>query len=156
MSAELTKLNTGGYNSGLNELMDNKVDVYLKAKLTKRLTYGEYVGEPNNGFKLLIGDEQKIMNLDNVEVFTCKDKPSLTDDQQVVLEWLKREHFDSYIKSVLSNLYFYVNMTAIGDLENKEIQEMVNAYEKLSQEDFAQVLKVFSQWALEQEAAKDD
>lgn len=77
--------------------------------------------------------------------------PSLTNDQQVVLEWLKREHFDSYIKSVLSNLYFYVNMTAIGDLENKEIQEMVNAYEKLSQEDFAQVLKVFSQWALEQE-----
>ena len=76
---------------------------------------------------------------------------NLTDDQQVVLEWLKREHFDSYIKSVLSNLYFYVNMTAIGDLENNEIQEMVNAYEKLSQEDFAQVLKVFSQWALEQE-----
>lgn len=76
---------------------------------------------------------------------------NLADDQQVVLEWLKREHFDSYIKSVLSNLYFYVNMTAIGDLENKEIQEMVNAYEKLSQEDFAQVLKVFSQWALEQE-----
>ncbi|EJY7246609.1 Lar family restriction alleviation protein [Enterococcus faecalis] len=78
-------------------------------------------------------------------------QPELNENQQVVLEWLKREHFDSYIKSVLSNLYFYVNMTAIGDLENKEIQEMVNAYEKLSQEDFAQVLKVFSQWALEQE-----
>lgn len=77
--------------------------------------------------------------------------PNLTDDQQVVLEWLKREHFDSYIKSVLSNLYFYVNMTAIGDLENKEIQEMVNAYEKLSQEDFAQVLQVFGKWAEEQE-----
>lgn len=76
---------------------------------------------------------------------------NLTDNQQVVLEWLKREHFDSYIKSVLSNLYFYVNMTAIGDLENKEIQEMVNAYKKLSQEDFAQALQVFASWALEQE-----
>lgn len=75
----------------------------------------------------------------------------LNENQQVVLEWLKKEHFDSYIKSVLSNLYFYVNMTAIGDLENKEIQEMVNAYEKLSQEDFAQVLQEFSQWALDQE-----
>ena len=79
-------------------------------------------------------------------------QPQLNENQQIVLEWLKREHFDSYIKSVLSNLYFYVNMTAIGDLENKEIQEMVNAYEKLSQEDFAQVLQVFSAWALEQEA----
>lgn len=79
-------------------------------------------------------------------------QPILNKNQQIVLEWLKREHFDSYIKSVFSNLYFYVNMTAIGDLENKEIQEMVNAYEKLSQEDFAQVLQVFSQRALEQEA----
>lgn len=78
-------------------------------------------------------------------------KIELNENQQIVLEWLKREHFDSYIKSVLSNLYFYVNMTAIGDLENKEIQEMVNTYEKLSQEEFAQVLQVFSTWALEQE-----
>ena len=78
-------------------------------------------------------------------------QPQLNENQQIVFEWLKREHFDSYIKSVISNLYFYVNMTAIGDLENKEIQEMVNAYEKLSQEDFAQVLQVFSQRALEQE-----
>ena len=78
-------------------------------------------------------------------------QPQLNENQQIVLDWLKREHFDSYIKSVISNLYFYVNMTAIGDLENKEIQEMVNAYEKLSQEDFAQVLQVFSQRALEQE-----
>lgn len=79
------------------------------------------------------------------------DQPQLNENQQIVLEWLKREHFDSYIKSVLSNLYFYVNMTAIGDLENKEIQEMVNTYEKLSQEEFAQVLQVFSTWASEQE-----
>lgn len=78
-------------------------------------------------------------------------QPQLNENQQIVLEWLKEEHFDSYIKSVLSNLYFYVNMTAIGDLENKEIQEMVNTYEKLSQEEFAQVLQVFSTWALEQE-----
>ena len=78
-------------------------------------------------------------------------EPELNENQEIVLEWLKREHFDSYIKSVLSNLYFYVNMTAIGDLENEEIQEMVNAYEELSHEAFAQVLQEFSQWVLEQE-----
>lgn len=79
------------------------------------------------------------------------DQPQLNENQQIVLEWLKEEHFDSYVKSVLSNLYFYINMTAIGDLDNKRIQEMVNAYEKLSQGEFAQVLELFSKWALEQE-----
>lgn len=78
-------------------------------------------------------------------------QPQLNENQQIVLEWLKKEHFDSYVKSVMSNLYFYINMTAIGDLDNKRIQEMVNAYEKLSQKEFAQVLEVFSRWALEQE-----
>lgn len=78
-------------------------------------------------------------------------QPQLNENQKIVLEWLKEEHFDSYVKSVLSNLYFYINMTAIGDLESIKIQEMVNAYEKLSQKEFAQVLEVFGQWAQEQE-----
>lgn len=77
--------------------------------------------------------------------------PDLNENQQIVLEWLKKGYFNPYIKSALSNLYFYVNMTAIGDLENKEIKEMVSAYEKLSQKEQAQVLQVFSQWVLEQE-----
>ena len=77
-------------------------------------------------------------------------EPKLNENQEIVLVWMKREHFDSYIKSVLSNLYFYVNMTAIGDLENEEIQEMVNAYEELSQEAFAQVMQAFATWALDQ------
>lgn len=75
----------------------------------------------------------------------------LTRNQKIVLDWLKEEHFVSYVKSVMSNLYFYINMTAIGDLENTRIQEMVNAYEKLSQGEFAQVIEVFSRWAQEQE-----
>lgn len=78
-------------------------------------------------------------------------QPQLNENQQIVLDWLKEEHFDSYVKSVLSNLYFYINMTAVGDLESIKIQEMVNAYEKLSQGEFAQVIEVFSRWAQEQE-----
>lgn len=76
---------------------------------------------------------------------------SLNDNQQTVLEWLKNQHFDSYVKSVLSNLYFYVNLTAVGDLESKEITAMVAAYEKLSQQEFAQVLQAYANWVLEQE-----
>lgn len=110
MSSELIKLNTRGYNSDLDKLTDNKVDVYLKAKLTKRLTYGEYVGEPKNGFELLIGDERKTLNLDNVEVVTCKDKPSLTDDQHVVLEWLKEEYKRTKWSSPFGTVYSTINI----------------------------------------------
>ena len=151
MSSELIKINTSNYSRKLDEILENRTEVYLKAKLTERLTYGEYVGEPKNGFELVLGDTVKILSLDNVEVFEQPISPSLTDDQQVVLEWLKNQHFDSYIKSVLSNLYFYVNLTAVGDLESKEITAMVAAYKKLSQQEFAQVLQAYANWALEQE-----
>ncbi|WP_302372901.1 hypothetical protein [Enterococcus asini] len=89
MSSELIKINTSTYSRKLDEILENRTEVYLKAKLTKRLTYGEYVGEPKNGFELVLGDTVKILDLDNVEVFEQPISPSLTDDQQVVLEWLK-------------------------------------------------------------------
>lgn len=76
----------------------------------------------------------------------------LNENQQIVLEWLKEEYFDSYVKSVLSNLYFYVNMTAIGDLENRRIQLMVKAYEELDDKGFIQVLAAFAEWGKEKVA----
>ena len=140
MREELIKLNTRGYNSDLDKLMDNKVDVYLKAKLTKRLTYGEYVGEPNNGFELLIGDEQKTLNLDNVDVFTCKDKPSLTDDQQVVLEWLKKScNADDYTTPMLAIYKLYSS------------QQMAPPTVRLSKEEQYQVLAAFAEWGLKED-----
>ena len=148
--SELKIINTKQYNSELDEVCKNKTDIFIKTKLTRRVTFGEYQFEPKNWFETDNAYYSQPINLDKCEVYYLH-QPTLNENQQIVLEWLKREHFDSYIKSVLSNLYFYVNMTAIDDLENKEIQEMVNAYEKLSQEDFAQVLQVFSQRALEQE-----
>lgn len=107
------------------------------------------------GFPLV--EERKMLRISFLELELADlyilryEQPTLNENQQIVLEWLKRENFDSYIKSILSNLYFYVNMTAIGDLENEETQEMVNAYEELSQEDFARVLQAFSTWVIEQE-----
>lgn len=136
----ISKLNTSGYNSDLDELMDNKVDVYLKAKLTKRLTYGEYVGEPNNGFELLIGDEQKTLNLDNVDVFTCKDKPSLTDDQQVVLDYLIKQ------AERCSDIGYLV-----GDLNFFASTEDGKAWDGLTEKERYQVLAAFAEWGMEQE-----
>lgn len=137
MNAELTKLNTGEYNSDLDELVDNNTDVYLKAKLTKRLTYGEYVGEPNNGFELHICDERKLLDLDNVEVFTCEGKPSLTADQQVVLEWLKKK-IDGYLD--VSYL--------VGDLNYFAATPVGQAWKRLSKAEQFQVLAAFAEWGL--------
>jgi len=133
MSSELIKLNTRGYNIGLDKLMDNKVDVYLKAKITKSLTYGKYAGELNNGFELLICDERKLLNLDNVEVFTCKDKPSLTDDQQTVLKALKADQ-DGW----------YPFFTIWHMMENDEISSMPTKQQ-------FQVLAAFAEWGMEHE-----
>ncbi|MGF2162179.1 hypothetical protein [Enterococcus avium] len=83
---------------------------------------------------------------DIVEIVEKHKQPILNENQQIVLEWLKEEYFDSYVKSVLSNLYFYVNMTAIGDLENRKIQLMVKAYEELDDKEFIQVLAAFTEW----------
>lgn len=79
-------------------------------------------------------------------------RSELNENQQIVLDWLKEEYFDSYVKSVLSNLYFYVNMTAIGDLENRKIQLMVKAYEELDDKEFIQVLAAFAAWGTKEVA----
>ena len=101
----------------------------------------------------MVGDVPDLQKL--YDKVACIDEQiQLNDNQQIVFEWLKEEYFDSYVKSVLSNLYFYVNMTAIGDLENRKIQLMVKAYEELDDKEFIQVLAAFAQWALEQEEAK--
>lgn len=80
--------------------------------------------------------------------------PQLNDNQKIVLEWLKTEHFDSYSKAVISNMYFYINLTDVGALENKAVFEMVESYYKLTQLEFVQVLKYFSEWALSKEVAE--
>lgn len=148
--SELKKLETTGYSSKLDEIAKNDTEVFLKVKLSGRRTFGEYEFEQKNGFAVKFGNHIDVLDLDKCEVYQLE-QPQLNENQQIVLEWLKEEHFDSYVKSVLSNLYFYINMTAIGDLESIKIQEMVKAYEKLSQGEFAQVIEVFSRWAQEQE-----
>ena len=144
MSSELIKLNTRGYNSDLDKLTDNKVDVYLKAKLTKRLTYGEYVGEPKNGFELLIGDERKTLNLDNVEVVTCKDKPSLTDDQQEVLEWLQIYADKDSGDKPFQTIFFLWDCIKSNNLGNVEL----SALRKLTRAEQFQVLAAFAEWGM--------
>lgn len=151
MSSELIKLNTSGHNSYLDELMDNKVNVYLKAKLTKRLTYGEYIGEPKNGFELLIGDERKPLNLDNVGVFTCKDKPSLNDDQQVVLESLKHYYSKSNYYDIRAGKEPMQAVDRVLVEAESDTTVLSDVYYSLTEKQQFQVLAAFANYGLEGE-----
>lgn len=78
-------------------------------------------------------------------------QPQLNDNQQDVLEWCKWDYSDSYCQSVISNLYFYVKHEDFARRSQKITRKMVEAYKKLSDKEFAQVLEVFSKWVQEQE-----
>ena len=80
------------------------------------------------------------------------DQPQLNENQQIVLEWLKKNYFDSYFKAVISNLFFFIRHDDIDGFPNETSHKMVEAYGQLSNKEFAKVLEVFSRWVQEQEA----
>lgn len=63
--------------------------------------------------------------------------PSLTDDQQVVLEWLKKK-IDSYLD--VSYL--------IGDLNYFAVTPVGQAWKRLSKAEQFQVLDAFAEWGM--------
>lgn len=79
------------------------------------------------------------------------DQPQLNENQQIVLEWLKKNYFDSYFKAVISNLFFFIRHDDIDGFPNETSHKMVEAYGQLSNKEFAKVLEVFSRWVQEQE-----
>ncbi|MEB5968598.1 hypothetical protein [Enterococcus gallinarum] len=78
-------------------------------------------------------------------------QPQLNPNQQIVLEWLKKNYFDSYFKAVISNLFFFIRHDDIDGFPNETSHKMVEAYGQLSNKEFAKVLEVFSRWVQEQE-----
>lgn len=97
----------------------------------------------NNSF--LEGFNYALANIQGLE------QPQLNENQQIVLEWLKKNYFDSYFKAVISNLFFFIRHDDIDGFPNETSHKMVEAYGQLSNKEFAKVLEVFSRWALEQE-----
>lgn len=97
----------------------------------------------NNSF--LEGFNYAVANVEALE------QPQLNPNQQIVLEWLKKNYFDSYFKAVISNLFFFIRHDDIDGFPNETSHKMVEAYGQLSNKEFAKVLEVFSRWALEQE-----
>ena len=85
-----------------------------------------------------------------LENFETK-QPQLNENQQIVLDWLNKNYFDSYFKAVISNLFFFIRHDDIDGFPNETSHKMVEAYGQLSNKEFAKVLEVFSRWVQEQE-----
>ena len=79
--------------------------------------------------------------------------PSLTDDQQVVLDYLKKMCPPKLGALAMVTTYCLVddNINDNWQEYSEEIPENIEALQKLSVAEENQVLKLFSQWALEQE-----
>ena len=75
------------------------------------------------------------------------EQPTLNENQQIVLEWLKGK----YNSPIMINPIAVVFSLHDELVKDSEI-DAVEAYEELGLEEEIQVLKVFSQWVLEQEA----
>lgn len=76
--------------------------------------------------------------------------PRLTDNQQVVLEWLK-ERYSEYKERPSTIIYFLTIHYPYGTDEHLIVKHI---FQKLSRQEEAQVVRVFSDWVLEQEVAE--
>ncbi|EHL2480484.1 hypothetical protein ACLRNG_002405 [Enterococcus faecalis] len=72
----------------------------------------------------------------------------LNESQQIVLDWLKNDMLDDsdFYNTIYNSRFLHVN----GEPHRKENI----AFMKLKNKEFAQVIQVFSQWALEQEESE--
>lgn len=79
--------------------------------------------------------------------------PKLTDDQQVVLEWLKKSvgSEGALIRAIYSLYHLNLVREEFFDRKPQYLIEVRAALRKLNRQQEAQVLQVFSRWALEQE-----
>ena len=76
-------------------------------------------------------------------------KPEFSENQQVVLDWLKESCKLHGLREVIEIMGFL--STTGGKMKYKQI---AYAYADLNEVELAQVLQAFGQWALEQEEAE--
>lgn len=93
--------------------------------------------------------EEGNMGADDVLEIVKNFEQPLNDNQQIVLDWLKKAATDNYNKPVLEGLFSVIGM--VNDLHPHFDTETCEAYEALTLEQEAQVLEAFSRWVQEQE-----
>ncbi len=146
--SELKKLETTGYSSKLDEIAKNDTEVFLKVKLSGRRTFGEYEFEPKNGFAVHFGNHMDVLDLDKCDVYQL-DQPQLNENQQIVLEWLKGSYVQGYGAAVIRTIHLLQKENTVDITDSSYVR---GAYRALNTVEEAVVVKMFADWALEQEA----
>lgn len=96
----------------------------------------------NNSF--LEGFNYALANVQGLE------QPQLNENQQIVLEWLKA-NVDQDNASPMCSIFLLGSLWESRKFNIQEDIAIDNAYSELSYKQQAEVLDVFSRWALEQE-----
>ena len=108
----------------------NVSELLKRLEVKKRYSYSSHTHEVNWD--------------DIVEIVEDHDQPQLNENQQIVLDWLKEYMLDDsdFYNTVYASKQLYSYGVPYGE-ESK-------AFTKLNNTELAQVLELFSKWALEQ------
>lgn len=75
-------------------------------------------------------------------------QPQLNENQQIVLDWLKKEYFQGYGPAIIRTIHLLQRENSIDISGSKPITQ---AYRSLNTAGEAVVVKTFAAWSLEQE-----
>ena len=76
------------------------------------------------------------------------DQPQLNKNQQIVLEWLKKEYFQGYGPAIIRTIHLLQRENSIDISRSKTVNQ---AYRSLNTAGEALVAKKLAEWDLEQE-----
>ena len=85
---------------------------------------------------------------DIVDIVEDHDQPQLNENQQIVLDWLKKQYFQGYGPAIIRTIHLLQRENSIDISGSKPVTQ---AYRSLNTAGEALVVKNFADWALEQE-----
>ena len=77
------------------------------------------------------------------------EQPQLNENQQIVLDWLKEQYFTGYGPAIIRTIHLLQRENTIDVSGSKPV---IEAYRALDTAGEAMVVKLFADWASEQEA----
>lgn len=83
----------------------------------------------------------------DIEVYEYH-QPQLNENQQIVLEWLKKQYFQGYGPAIIITIHL---LQKLNDIDVLGDEPVTKAYRALNTAGEAVVVKMFAAWALEQE-----
>ncbi|MFS1017321.1 hypothetical protein ACFC9J_14825 [Enterococcus casseliflavus] len=96
----------------------------------------------------VVGSRNKHIQSVANRLLELTDQPQLNENQQIVLEWLKKQYFQGYGPAIIRTIHLLQRENSIDISGSKPVTQ---AYRSLNTAGEALVVKNFADWALEQE-----